>query len=165
MDNMVSAVFVILGLAALIAFVFLRREAQRDRASRIARSKLSKSDRAILKANAVNYILPVPNPDVPTEREDGFGLRDVAWQATEKILDNARPDPQELAALDKGAMVELMATKKDGNIAAPIVVRIRSLLKNDYFTGEIQEDSDGELSLREGQALTFHANHIQTVLP
>ena len=165
MDNSVSIIFIVLGLSAILGFWLLRRETQRDRASSVARSKLSKADKAILRTNAMNYVLPVPNGAVPTEKEDGFGLRDVAWQATEQVLDTGRPQPKEINRLNKGAMVELVATRNNGTTTAAVTVRLRDLLENDYFTGELQEDSDPDLGLKEGQAVTFHSNHIRAILP
>jgi hypothetical protein len=165
MDNSVTIIFVVLGLSAIVGFWLLRRESRLDRASAMARTKLSKEDKAILRANAMNYVLPVPNDAVPTEKDEGFGLQDVAWQSTETILEVRRPQPKEINRLDKGSMVELVATRNNGNMSAPVVVRLRDLLENDYFTGELQEDSDSELGLKEGQSVTFHSNHIRAILP
>lgn len=165
MDSSVSIIFVILGLSAILGYWFLRRESQRDRASVAESAKLSKEDKAILRANAMDYVLPVPNASVPTEKEQGFGLQDVAWQATEVVLDVRRPRQNDINGLGKGAIVELVATRDKGETVATVVVRLRDLLENDYFTGELQEDSNTDLGLKEGQAVTFHSNHIKAISP
>lgn len=152
---------VALVLACIVAFIFIKKEKDKQRSYFGKAKKHSKNELRLLERYKQDYLKIEPDKRLPKLQAEGYEFEDIALIATENLFQKMIPLNEEKESIAVGDLVKAVYTDGDTmNERIWLAVEeidgrlIKCSLRNELFS---------ESSLKFGDSVWLHFNHVLAI--
>ncbi len=147
--------FIILGV---VLFFILKKQKRKEDKYFGKKVSFTKKELKTLEKYKAEYTEIEFDSRLPSFKNNGFELVDIARSATEMIYDNPIPNQREKENIENGDDVKLKFMDKDQNVER-MWVEVAERDRN-VFKGILKNDSFSIHNLVNEKEVWFHSNHI-----